>query len=401
MPWQETHVVNERLKFVAQAQSGRQAMTEPCLAFGISRKTGYKILARYEDCGVDGLRDRSRAPGRHPNQTSPEVEALILRVRKRHPTWGSKKILAVLERESSGVSLPVRSTIDEVLKRAGVVKPRKKRRRRQPSGQPSLDVQVPNDVWSIDYKGWFRVGDGTRCDPLTVNDVFSRASLVCRALVAPKLGDVQRKLEAAFWDYGLPRFMLSDNGPPFGSTGLGRLSRLGVWLLRLSIVPVFIEPGRPDQNGRHERFHETLKAETATPPKATIAGQQVAFNRFQAIYNQERPHEALDMQTPAEVYEPSKRSMPAWLPDHEYPSDYEVRRVRRDGSMKWAGSHVFVGEAMRGELVGLTRVDDLCWNIHLGGLRLGILHERSRTIVPVAVDIERGSVTHVPGHRRV
>lgn len=192
--------------------------------------------------------------------------------------------------------------------------------------------------------------------------------------------------------------MLSDTGPPFGSTGLGRLSRLGVWLVRLGVRPVFIEPGRPDQNGRHERFHETLKEETASPPKATIPAQQRAFSRFQAVYNEERPHEALDMRVPAEFYDFSPREMPETLPELDYPDGFEVRRVRRDGSMKWAGGYVFVGEAMRGEQIGIHAVDDGRWHVHLGQVRLGILHERSRTVVPLAEDLTTACVTHVPGH---
>jgi putative transposase len=398
MPWHETNTVNERLKFVAAHQAERSTMTELCKRFGISRKTGYKILERYRTDGPEGLRDRSRAPQSHPNQTSPEAEAAILRVRKAHPTWGSKKILAVLSREAPDESWPARSTIDAVLKRAGVVSSRRRRRRRQPSAPPMVKAETPNEVWSIDYKGWFRVGDGTRCDPLTLNDMFSRASLVCRAMVSPKLLDVKRQLEAAFRQFGLPHFMLSDSGPPFGSTGLARLSRLGVWLLRLRIQPVFIEPGRPDQNGRHERFHETLKAETANPPRATIPAQQRAFTRFQTIYNEERPHEALEMRVPAELWELSPRAMPSVIPEHEYPGEFEARRVRRDGSMKWAGGYVFVGEALAREMVGLRAVGGDLWHVYLGSMCLGSLHERSGTIVPFAANVDPDGVTHVPGH---
>jgi transposase InsO family protein len=340
-----------------------------------------------------GLADASRAPKTHPNQSPPEVEAAVLRVRKAHPTWGSKKILAILDRERPDEDWPARSTIDAILKRAGVVEPRSKRVRRQPSAPPFVEATAPNDVWSMDYKGWFRVGDGTRCDPLTINDSFSRASIVCQAMVAPKLADVQRRLERAFDAFGMPRFMLSDSGPPFGSSGLGRLSRLGVWLVRIGVVPVLIEPGRPDQNGRHERFHETLKAETASPPSSSIRSQQVAFDCFQQTYNEERPHEALGMKTPAEVHELSPRERPMNAPPHAYGDGYEHRCVRRDGAIKWAGGQVFVGEAFAGEVVGLTAVDDGRWHVQLGPLRLGVLHERSRTIVP----LEAG-VTHVPGH---
>ena len=245
----------------------------------------------------------------------------------------------------------------------------------------------------MDYKGWFRVGDGTRCDPLTINDVHSRASLVCQAMVQPKSHDVRRRLEEAFGAFGLPKYMLSDGGPPFGSSGLGRLSRLGVWLVRLGVTPVLIEPGRPDQNGRHERFHETLKAETASPPRSSIRAQQQAFDCFQETYNHERPHEALGMKPPGEVYELSSRPLPSSLPEHRYGDALEQRSVRPDGSIKWDGGMVFVGEAFAGEQIGLQAFEDGLWHVQLGPLRLGILHARSRTIVPAA-----GGVTHVPGH---
>jgi len=386
MPWHQTDPVNERLKFVAAAQSGHVSMTELCRRFGISRKTGYKLLDRYESEGAEALRDRSRAPHRHPNQTAPSLEGAILRVRKRQPTWGSKKILAVLEREWDAEELPARSTVDSVLKRAGVVIPRSARRRRQPSAPPIVHATGPNDVWSIDYKGWFRVGDGTRCDPLTVNDVFSRVSLECRAMVSPKLEDVKLRLEGLFEEQGLPAAMLSDTGPPFASQGLGRLSRLGVWLVRLGVRPIFIEPGHPEQNGRHERFHETLKTETATPPRVSVRAQQAAFDRFRVHYNEERPHEALGMLVPSDLYKPSKRSMPSFLAEHEYPDHYEVRRVRKDGAMKWGGGFIFVGEAMAGELVGVEPRDDDHWRVHLGVMPLGVVHERSRTVLPLCAE---------------
>ena len=383
MPWKQSDPVNERLKFVAAMQREGRTMTEVCAEFGISRKTGYKILKRYEREGPEALRDRSRAPRRHPNQTKPDVEAAILRVRKAHPSWGSKKILAVLERDWPSGVLPARSTIDAVLKRAGVVSSRRGRARRLKRAAPIVEASQPNDVWSIDYKGWFRVGDGTRCDPLTVNDVYSRASLECRAMVAPKLEDVQSRLRTRFWELGLPKFMLSDNGPPFGSRGLGGLSRLSVWLLRIGIRPIFIEPGHPEQNGRHERFHETLKAETVSPPRGSVRAQQAAFDRFVPCYNEERPHEALGMRTPAELYVPSEREMPLDPPDHAYADDIEVRRVRRDGSVKWAQGYVFIGEAIAGELVGFELVEGQHWHVRLGPLWLGVLHERSRTVMPV------------------
>jgi putative transposase len=382
MPWQQSDRVNERVKFVAALQSGGESMTEVCRRFGISRKTGYKLLRRYEAEGPDGLRDRSSAPHRHPNRTPPETA--VLRVRKAHPTWGSKKILAVLARERVSGELPARSTVDAILSRSGLVQPRRRRQRSPQRSAPVVVAELPNDGWSIDYKGWFRVGDGTRCDPLTVNDVASRKSLVCRAMVAPKSDDVRRHLERAFHEQGLPLWMLSDNGPPFGSTGLGGLSRLSVWLLKLGVTPVFIQPGHPEQNGGHERFHLTLKREAATPPSATILGQQGRFSRFAKTYNEERPHEALDMAVPADVYEASPRTMPSRLHDFEYEETAEVRRVRGDGYIKWDGGHVFVGTAMRGELIGIAPVGAAAWHVFLGPVRLGALVEDRGLIVPLA-----------------
>lgn len=393
MPWTQTNAAMERRKFVMAVLRSEQTMVELCQQFGISRKTGYKILARHAEFGLAGLGDGSRAPRTHPNQTPPEVEAAVLRMRKAYPTWGSKKILAKLARDQGEQDWPARSTVEAILDRAGLVAPRGPRRRRQPTSPPVVEARAPNDVWSMDFKGWFRVGDGTRCDPLTVNDVFSRASLVCQAMVGPKSEDVRKQLEKAFYAFGLPQCMLSDGGPPFGSTGLCRLSRLGVWLVRLGVRPILIEPGRPDQNGRHERYHETLKAETADPPAPTVRSQQRAFDYFQTTFNEERPHEALGMKTPAEVYELSPRQMPANLLEHEYPSGYEVRHVRPDGAIKWAGERVFVGEALTGEALGFEAVGEGLWHVHLGPLRLGILHGRSRTVVPLPT-----SVTHVPGH---
>jgi transposase InsO family protein len=393
MPWIQTDREMERRKFVQAALKREVSMSELCQRFGISRKTGYKMLARHAELGLAGLKDGSRAPKAHPNQTPPEVEAAILRVRKAHPTWGSKKILWALDRERPDEDWPARSTVEEILKRAGVVEPRDRRLRRQPCSPPRVEAAAPNDVWSMDYKGWFRVGDGTRCDPLTVNYVCSRASLVCQAMVRPKTADVRLKLEGAFRAFGLPRFMLSDGGPPFGANGLGRLSRLGVWLVRLGVVPVLIEPGRPDQNGRHERFHRTLKAETASPPRGSIRAQQEAIDGFQQGYNEERPHEALGMKPPTEVYELSPRQMPRELEEHSYETGFESRSVRSDGSIKWDGEMVFVGEAFAGEVVGIRPFDEGLWHVHLGPLRVGILHGRSRTIVPL-----QEGVTHVPGH---
>ena len=386
MPWHQTDPVNERLQFVAAAQKGRLSMTELCAQYGISRKTGYKLLKRYREEGPGGLRDRCRAPQSHPNETPEIVQAAIVRARKAHPTWGSKKLVAILERERPDLELPARSTVDAILKREGLVAPRaKRRRRRSEHAAPLVEAKRPNDVWTIDYKGWFKVGDGTRCDPLTVNDACSRKSLAVRALVAPKLLDVKERLIELFYTHGLPEHMLSDNGPPFGSRGIGGLSRLGVWLLKIGVRPVFIQPGRPDQNGRHERFHETLKAETASPPRTSIRAQQRAFDRFQEHYNSERPHEALGMRMPDEVYTPSGRTVIDDDSDFEYGDGFEVRRVRKDGAIKWGSACIFIGEAMAGELVGIELLESSPCKAWLGPIRLGVVNERLKTVVPLGL----------------
>lgn len=382
-------MVDERLKFLAQHERGELTMVELCARFGVSRKTGYKLRERHRQLGRECLRDQSRAPHAHPNQTSAEIEAEVLDVRRKHPTWGSKKILTVLEREDCDARWPARSTIDEILKRAGVVEDRGSRRRRFPSVGPKVVANAPNDVWSADYKGWFRLGDGTRCDPLTINDVFSRYSLICAALASPKLADVKALFEASFRAHGLPKAVMTDNGPPFGSRGIGGLSRLAVWLLRLGVVPVYIEPGKPQQNGKHERFHLTLQQETAAPPSATRAAQQRAFAAFQREYNDERPHEALKMSVPGSVYERSPRKLPRKLRPHEYPNTFESRGVRKDGAITWRAEYVFLGEALGGERIGLEPVADGVLHVHLGPLVLGVLHERSGMIVPVRAAQER------------
>lgn len=381
---------DERLKFIAAHQRGDETMTELCARFGISRKTGYKLVTRYEEEGPRGLLDRSRAPHSHARRLPEESVAAVLEVRRQHPTWGSKKILVALERNGEVESVPARSTIDRILKGAGLIVPRKHRRRRcgGPRVAPIVPADRPNRAWSMDYKGWFRVGDGTRCDPFTANDMCSRASLSCKALVEPKLEDVQKCLEKAFRRFGLPDVILSDNGPPFGAQGLGGLSRLGVWLLKLNIQPMFIQPGHPEQNGRHERFHETLKAETASPPKRSIRAQQRAFNAFTRCYNEQRPHEALEMKTPFDVYEASARRLPRVQPEFEYDVDVVVRRVRADGGIKFGGMVVFIGTAFEGERIGLRQVGEDNHHVYAGRMRLGVIASGVPKVVPLAQDLE-------------
>ncbi|MBK7877548.1 MAG: helix-turn-helix domain-containing protein [Planctomycetes bacterium] len=334
--------MNERLKFVAAAQSGRHSMTELCASYGISRKTGYKILSRYERDGPDALRDQSRAPRTHPNQTSAELEAAILRVRKAHPTW-AKKILAILARDSAHEELPARSTVDAILTRAGVVCPRRGRVRRQPSSAPTVVAAAANDVWSIDYKGWFRVGDGTLRSADGERLLQSSVVGVPRAGVAEARGRASpargcllaRRTPALHAQRQRPAFRLERAGK---AVSLGRVAHApgraaGVDRARPS-GPKRTPRALPrDAEGRNRNAAARRSARSKTP---SLASEH---------YNEERPHEALGMRVPAQLYTPSPRPMTRHLPDHEYASSFETRRIRRDGTMKWAGGYVFVGEA--------------------------------------------------------
>ena len=268
LPWKETSVESERLQFIERHAAGEETVAELCRRFGISRKTGYKLIGRYEAYGEGGLLDLSRAPHYHPNATSTQVVERIVEAKRRRPTWGPKKVVAWLRSIEPDVPWPSPSTASGILDRAGLVRRRKRRRRATSWGEPFAHAQHPNDVWSIDLKGWFRTGDGMRIDPLTAQDAMSRYLLVCDGLDRPTGPEVKRSLERAFREYGLPRVIRTDNGPPFASVGLGSLTPLSAWWVKLGIVPERIEPGHPEQNGRLERLHRTLKAETATPPKA-------------------------------------------------------------------------------------------------------------------------------------
>jgi len=370
MPWTETRAMDQRAKFVLECVRGEYPMAELCRMFGISRKTGYKWFMRYDLEGVEGLGDRSRAPKCHPNQVSSDVEAMVLAARHQHPTWGPKKLRVLLARRDPDRIWPACSTIGEILTRHGLTVPRKERRRAPPQTQPFAACDAPNAVWCADFKGWFRTGDGSRCEPLTISDAHSRYLLRCQASGDTHYQMVRGLFEATFREYGLPWAIRTDNGSPFASCGIGGLSRLSVWWLKLRIVPERIDPGQPQQNGRHERMHRTLKHDAASPPSPTLRGQQRSFDRFRREFNEERPHEALGMRTPASVYEGSPRAYPARLGDVEYGQGLEIRRVKPNGVFNWKNRRVFLGEAFGRELVGLAWLDDRYWQVWFGPMAL-------------------------------
>lgn len=340
--------------------------------YEISRQTGYKLLKRREEDGEAGLRERSRAPHRHPNQTPRWQEDRILELRREHPRWGPKKLRWRLERDYPAMGWPVISTIGDLLHREGLTIARRKRRRTPPYTEPFVAAQRPNLVWCMDFKGHFRTGDGERIDPFTLSDACSRYLLRCQAVDHTNTEQVLAVLEAAFREYGLPDAIRSDNGPPFATRAVAGLSRLSVYLIKLGIVPERIQPGHPEQNGRLERLHRTLKAETASPPAATRRGQQRAFDRFRREYNQERPHEALGQCTPASCYSASVRTYPARVPQPEYDSSVQARRVAVRGQFRWKNHKVFLTESLAGEMVGLEQIDDRYYTVYFAHMAIAI-----------------------------
>lgn len=377
MPWIETGRMDQRLRFVYDFDTCRYTMTELCELYGISRKTGYKWAARYAREGPEGLRDRSRAPHHCPHRTDPWCEEKLVEERLRHPRWGPRKLLARLRRQYPDRPWPADSTGGEILKRHGLVEPRPRRRKRSTISKPYIDAREPNELWTVDFKGDFCTGDRSRCYPLTVQDYASRYLLGCTSRRSTARQGVQPVLRAHFEEYGLPEMILSDTGAPFGAArSPRRLSRLSVWWIKLGIQPVFIQPASPQQNGSHERLHRTLKAETARPPASSLVRQQARFERFQAEYNTERPHESLEMKYPAEVYRPSPRAYPDPVPEVEYPGHFELRRVDKKGTFYRKDRKIFLSEIFEGETIGLEEIDDGLWSVYFSHVLLGRYDER-------------------------
>ena len=353
--------MEERARFVVEYESGEWSMTDLCDWYGISRKTGYKILSRWRETGTGGLQDRSRSARSHPNQTPAKIEEQVLALRRAHMRWGPRKLRGKLDSLYPEQVWPAPSTIGTLLKRAGLITGPRMRRRTPPYTQPFASAIEANDVWCVDFKGWFRTRDGERIDPFTMTDAHSRYLLRCQAVSKTDTTQVASICEAAFRQYGLPRAIRSDNGAPFASRAVAGLSRLALTWMKLGIVHERIEPGHPEQNGRHERMHRTLKAETARPPAANPRRQQEAFDHFRNEYNYERPHEALGQRTPGTLYTPSPRPYPARLPQPEYDSSLLVRRVYPHGQFFWKGKDIFISKVLAGEDIGLEQLDDRYW----------------------------------------
>jgi putative transposase len=384
MPWSATCPMDERMRFVLEAREGWSSMTELCTRYGISRRVGYKWLSRYEEGGFSALQDRSRAPLRQAAETAPELVGKIVELRQRHPTWGPRKLRARLMAMAPDVEWPACSTIGAILKREGLVQGRRRRRRRSGAWKAARTIpDEPNRVWTADFKGEFRLGSGRLCYPLTIMDGCSRYLLECRALPSTAMAGTQVTFERAFRTYGLPEVIRTDNGVPFSTQAIAGLSKLAVWWIRLGIRLERTRRSHPEDNGAHERMHRTLKAEATRPARQSPALQQRAFDRFRKVYNEERPHEALGQEPPAQHYRNSDRPLPRALPRIEYPEHFQRRRISRHGQFRWRGATYFVSETLHRQEVGLELSSAGLWHLYFGPALLAELDDHDRVLRPV------------------
>jgi putative transposase len=381
MPWKETCPMKQRVAMIGDWIKDESSIAELSRIYGVSRVTIYKWLERFEAEGPAGIREHSRAPHRHPNAVPEEMVTVIVAARLNHPTWGPKKIQKLLQDQYPNEGWPSQSTMTVIFRREGLGKPRRTRHLVEPYTQPFLECDSPNKVWSADFKGQFRTKDGRVCYPLTITDNYSRFILLCRGLEHPNHRMVMPWFEMTFRRYGLPEAIRTDNGAPFASTGLRGLSRLSAWFIKLGIRHERIEKGHPEQNGRHERMHRTLKEQVVRTPRNSLLVQQRAFNEFVNEYNFSRPHEALDMMKPGDLYEKSKQPYSRRKTTIKYNPEFFVRTVRPNGEIKWRGKMIYLSQALSGEKIGLLQLqNENEWEIRYGCLKLGVLDDYSCTI---------------------
>jgi putative transposase len=388
MPWSTTSAMTQRLLFIRDFELGVFSFSALCARYGVSRETGYAVLARYRRDGRAGLEAHSRRPHHSPSQTPSAVIDQLAEARQRHPTWGPKKLLWLVRKRAPATPWPAPSTVGLWLTRRGLIRGRRRRRALTHPGRPGTIAGAPNALWTLDFKGQFRTRDGAYCYPLTVADDHSRYLLGCQALLQPTRALVRPVLTRLFQEYGLPERIRTDNGAPFASCALARLSQLSVWLLQCGIRPELIEPGHPEQNPRHERMHRTLKAATTRPPAADYRAQQRCFNTFREEFNAERPHESLGMQPPATLYRRSPRPYRGPVEPLEYPGHFELRKVSRNGGIRWQKAWVNVSHVLAEETVGFEAVADGLWDVYYRSVKLGRFSERTGRI-----EDDRGRLT--------
>lgn len=379
MPWRGVTVSEERQRFLEDYRLNYYTVTELAERFSISRKTAHKWIERFKRCGESGFQELSRRPHRSPSQTGPAIAKQIIELRSAHPRWGPATLLDLLRRRHPRGHLPSATTIGRILARHGLVR-RGRRHRRAHPGCPKTIPNGPNDIWGADYKGQFRLGNGAYCFPLTVSDLASRYLLGVDAHPAISLEMTQRHFTKLFQEYGLPNRIRTDNGIPFASSALARLSQLSVWFIKLGIYPELIEPGRPQQNAIHERMHRTLKQEATIPPAASLRAQQQKFDHFRQEFNQLRPHQSLAMKRPGQVYRPSQRRIPKRIEPYDYPRHYLVRRVSRAGTIRVLRRQVFVSNTLNEDYVGLEEVDDGVYDLYFCFYQIGRYHLQGNKI---------------------
>jgi transposase InsO family protein len=379
MPFEETCRMEQRIRMLSEYETRNWSVSELCRRYRICRDTFYEWRSRKAAGDPEWFKDRSHAPLHCPQTTAGAIAEKVIAARRRFPYLGPRKLLAVLEREAPEMAWPAASTIGELLKRAGLVAPIKRRRRPLDQQRPCTPATSCNDEWATDFKGWFRTRDQQRIDPLTITDSHSRFLIELR-ITAPTIEGVRPYFTRAFREYGLPLAIRCDNGSPFGSRGPGGLTRLSAWWLRLGIEPHFIRPASPQENGRHERMHRTLKAQTSRPAADDASEQQLRFDAFRRHYNEERPHEALAQRPPAQLYTASPRAMPERIEDPWYDADHRVRRVRSNGEIMWQGELVFVSETLIGELIGIAELETGDHVVRFCDLDIGLIDRRGRFV---------------------
>ena len=378
MGWQETSVMEEKIRFIRAWESGEYDVKSLCSAFGISRRSGYNLINRYKEEGALCFLPGSKRPHSSPHQTSAQMEASIVSLRLKHPRWGARKIMKLLEQEYAVLDIPAESTINKILLRNGLVK----KRRRRPSGIEKQGIYhescMCNEIWSADYKGKFRLGNGRYCYPLTLMDKKSRFILACQGHYHPDYASVKRAYIAAFRQYGQPLYIHTDNGVPFGSAqSLCRYSKLCYWLIDHGIEPLFSDPACPQQNGKHERMHRDLKASCTRPPASCLSKQQILMDEFVKEYNEVRPHEALGMETPASVYQKSDREYCSKVRAYDYDPNFKVLKVLQSGALRWGGYNwVFISRAAIGRYIGLEQCENGIWKVYYRHVFLGYMDEK-------------------------
>jgi transposase InsO family protein len=383
MPFKETCRMEERIRMLSEYDTGNWSVSDLCRRYGVCRDTFYALRMRRESGGAEWFMDHSHVPLHCPHRTEAAISEAVISLRRRFPHLGPRKLRVMLERRAPEICWPAASTIGDILKRAGLITPVKRRRPALDQRRSMTAVVAANDEWAVDFKGWFRTRDNRRIDPLTLTDSHSRFLIEVR-IVPPTIEGTQPVFAAAFRHHGLPSAIRCDNGSPFGSTGAGGLTRLSAWWIKLGIEPHFIHPASPQENGRHERMHRTLKAQTSRPPAANAAEQQGRFDTFRRHYNEERPHEALAQRPPHEVYTPSQRAMPDRIEEPWYDADHQARRVRSSGEIMWKGERVFVTEALIGEPVGIAELETGDHVVRFCSRDIGLIdrHGRFRRFAP-------------------